>query len=42
MKKNPGRRERRADARANRRFEGRIKAKKNEIKMKAAAQRRSK
>lgn len=42
MKKNPGRRERRAVARANRHTVGRVKAKQNEFKMKLAAKRGSK
>lgn len=39
MKKNPGRRERRMEARQNRRMYGRWKARQNEIKMKNAARR---
>ena len=42
MKKNPGRRERRMLARANRRHEGRIKSRLNEIKTKNAARSGSK
>lgn len=40
MKKNPGRKERRRIARANRRAEGRIRARKNELLQKRESKKR--
>lgn len=42
MKKNPGRKERRQKARANRKAEGRIRARKNEITQKIENEKRKK